>query len=397
VFSLGFGPVLYKRTDKRGTVWQLAAVPLGGYVKFLGDRDVASSAASEELAGMDDVDYRRSFPAASVWRRSLTVLAGPVANFILSLVIFTGLVMWQGVATERPTVGEITPIPFANPLKTGDVIVAVNGQSVADYADMVTAINGLPDTGPINMRVERGQDTLSLVVPYFYIPLVANVEPLGAADKAGVKPGDVIMAADGVPLQSYDDLRTVIEGSENAVVNLTIWRGGTTLDLALTPERRDFPDGNGGFEQRVMIGVYGQFYFAPATETPSIFTALDIGTSRVYGVIASSLSGIKHMILGNISVANLQGPIGIAQISGATAQTSAASFISLITVISTAIGLLNLFPIPVLDGGHLVTYIYEALRGKPPNPRFMQTVMAVGFVLILSLMLLASYNDIMRL
>jgi len=397
VFSLGFGPVLWSRIDKRGTRWQVAAVPLGGYVKFLGDRDAASTAASEAMNGMNDYDRNRSFPAASVWRRALTVLAGPVANFILSMVIFTGLAMWVGSALEQPTVGEVTPLPMENPLQTGDVIIGLNGEPVTNYTELYIIVSEVEDTGYQSLRVLRGEDELSLQVPYFYIPLVSSVEPLGAADKAGVEAGDVIIAADGNPLQSFTDLRAVVEASENEEVMLSIWRAGDILELGLVPELRDFPNGEGGFDQRVLIGVYGQFYFSPATETPSIFTAIEFGAKRVYGVMASSLNGLKHMVLGNISVSNLQGPIGIAQISGATAQSGATSFISLIAVISTAIGLLNLFPIPVLDGGHLVTYVYEALRGKPPNPKFMQTVMAVGIALILSMMLLASYNDIMRL
>ncbi len=397
VFSLGFGPVIWSRVDKRGTRWQVAAIPLGGYVKFLGDRDAASSGASEALDGYNEYDRARSFPAASVWRRSLTVLAGPMANFMLSLVVFTGLVMWQGEALEQPTIGEITPLPYENPMQTGDVITAINGLSITSYSDMIDASEGLDPASPVEMQVLRGERRMNLNVPYFFIPLVAGVEPLSAADKAGLLAGDVVLEADGVPLDSFSALRDKVEASEDAEVALTIWRGGETLTLSLTPERRDFPDGEGGFTQRVMIGVYGQYYFSPATQTPSIFTAVEYAGGRVYGVMASSLSGLKHMILGNISVKNLQGPIGIAQISGATAQASFTSFISLIAVISTAIGLLNLFPIPVLDGGHLVSYVYEALRGKPPNPKFMQTVMAVGFALILSLMLLASYNDIMRL
>ncbi|MCF6273002.1 MAG: RIP metalloprotease RseP [Rhodobacteraceae bacterium] len=397
VFSLGFGPVIYSRTDKRGTRWQVAAVPLGGYVKFLGDRDAASTAASDDLAEMDSYDYRRSFPAASVWRRSLTVLAGPVANFILSFVVFAGLILWQGVATERPTIGEITPTPYENPMQVGDIILTFNGQSVENYGDLITFSREVEGTGKVDLGVQRGEDTLTITVPYFHLPLVADVAPLGAASKAGLKSGDIILAADGVELASFADLRDAVEASEDKEVQLTIWRNGETLELGLTPERRDFPDGQGGFVQRVMIGVYGAFYFEPATATPSLLTAMEFGANRVYGVITSSLSGMKHMILGNISVKNLQGPIGIAQISGATAQVSAIRFITLIAVISTAIGLLNLFPIPILDGGRLVIYIYEALRGKPPNPRFMQTVMMVGFALILSIMLLASYNDIMRL
>ena len=395
VFSLGFGPVLWSRTDKRGTRWQVAAVPLGGYVKFLGDRDAASAGANVD--GLSEYDYSRSFPAASVGRRALTVLAGPVANFILSLVIFSGIVLWQGVALEQPTVGDLTPLPYENQMQKGDVIIGLNGQAVANYSDLVGIVQDIEDTGNMSMRVLRDESELTISVPYFYIPLVSGVEPLSAADKAGLKPGDVIMAADGVALESFSGLRTAVEAAENGEVVLSIWRNGETLDLALSPERRDFPDGEGGFEERVLIGVYGRFYFDPAAETPSLFTALEFGAARVWGVMDSSLSGLKHIILGNISVKNLQGPIGIAQISGATAQTSAVSFISLIAVISTAIGLLNLFPIPVLDGGHLVTYVYEALRGRPPNPRFMQSVMAVGFALILTMMLLASYNDIMRL
>jgi len=397
VFSLGFGPVVWSRVDGRGTSWQVAAVPLGGYVKFLGDRDAASSAASEAMAGMTEAERDRSFPAATVWRRALTVLAGPVANFLLSAVIFTGLIMWRGIAIDTPTIGEVTPLPYENPMQTGDVITMLNGEPVANYQQLSDIVGAIEGSEPIDMQVMRGENRLNFTVPYFFIPLVASVEPLGAADKAGVKAGDVILSADGVELGSFSDLRTVVEAAENRQVVLSLWRGGDILDVSLSPERRDFPDGEGGFEERVLIGVYGRFYFAPAAETPSILTAVELGSMRVWGVMQSSLNGIKSMILGNISVKNLQGPIGIAQISGATAQTGLTSFISLIAVISTAIGLLNLFPIPVLDGGHLVSYAYEAVRGRPPNPRFMQTVMAVGFVFILSMMLLASYNDIMRL
>ena len=397
VFSLGFGPVIWSRPDKRGTLWQVAMVPIGGYVKFLGDRDAASTAASEAMAGMSEYDRHHSFPAASVWRRSLTVLAGPMANFLLSFVIFSALIMWRGIAVDTPTIGEITPLPYENPMQTDDVITGLNGEPVTNYQELSDIVANIEGSDPIDMQVKRGESTLNFTVPYFYIPLVSSVAPLGAADKAGVKAGDVILAADGVSLNSFSDLRAVVEAAEDKQVMLTLWRGGETLEVSLSPERQDYPDGEGGFEERVLIGVYGRFYFDPAAETPSILAAMELGAMRVWGVIDSSINGIKHMVMGNISVKNLQGPIGIAQISGATVQTSAVSFISLIAVISTAIGLLNLFPIPVLDGGHLVTYVYEAVRGRPPNPRFMQTVMAVGFALILSMMLLATYNDIMRL
>ena len=397
VFSLGFGPTLWSRVDKRGTKWQVAAVPLGGYVKFLGDKDAASTGASDELAEMNDYDRRRSFPAAAVWRRFLTVLAGPVFNFILSAVLFIGLIMWQGVATDHPTVGAVAPLPYDNPLQAGDVILGINDMPVSDYKSLYEAISALPEAQNINMLVERGGDTRALTVPYLYVPLVSSITPLSPAYKAGIKIGDVIVAANGERILSFGALRSAVEASVGQEITLTIWRAGETVVLQLMPDVVDYPNSENGFDQRILIGVGGGFYFETATETPPFLTALEYGARQVLTVIDSSLNGLKHMILGNISVKNLQGPIGIAQISSAAVQTGTFDFIFLIGVISTAIGLLNLFPIPVLDGGHLVTYVYEAVVRRPPNPRFLQTVMAIGMVLLLSMMLLASYNDIMRL
>lgn len=400
VFSLGFGPTLYARVDKRGTKWQVAAVPLGGYVKFLGDRDAASTAASDDLKDMAEYDRRRSFPAAAIWRRFLTVLAGPVFNFILSAIIFTGITLWQGVLTEHPTVGEVAPLPYENPLRAGDIILAINNEPVSDYRSLYEAVIVLQETGDlgeVKMLVERGDQPREISVPYLYLPLVSGVTPLTPAYKAGIKVGDVILAANGENIRSFGELRTAVEASLDSEITLDIWRAGETLTLSLTPEITDYPNSEGGFDKRILIGVGGGYYFDSETETPPILTALKIGSRQVFTVMDSSLNGLKHIILGNISIKNLQGPIGIAQISRAAVQTSTLEFIFLIGVISTAIGLLNLFPIPVLDGGHLVTYVYEAIMRKPPNPRFLQTVMAVGMVLLLSMMLLASYNDIMRL
>ena len=400
VFSLGFGPTLWSRVDKRGTKWQVAAVPLGGYVKFLGDRDAASTAASDEMDGMNEYDRRCSFPAAAIWRRFVTVLAGPVFNFILSAIIFTGLAMWQGMATERPTIGEIAPLPYENQMQTGDVILAINNEPVSDYQSLYAAISVLRnsgDLGDVDMLVERGDEMREIRVPYLYVPLVSAVTPLSPAYKAGIEVGDVVLAVNGGAIRSFGELRTAVEASLDQEIVLDIWRAGDVLELRLTPEIVDYPNSEGGFDQRLLIGVGGGFYFDAATRTPPFLTALEVGTRQVYAVMESSLNGLKHIILGNISVKNLQGPIGIAQISSAAVQTGTMDFIFLIAVISTAIGLLNLFPIPVLDGGHLVTYVYEAIMRKPPNPKFLQAVMAVGMVLLLSMMLLASYNDIMRL
>jgi regulator of sigma E protease len=160
---------------------------------------------------------------------------------------------------------------------------------------------------------------------------------------------------------------------------------------------RDADDGEGGFERRVMIGVAGASLYGTETVTPAPWTAIGYGAKRMFGVITQSLNGLKHIITGSIGAENLQGPIGIAQISGESASQGFLSFIVLIAIISTAIGMLNLFPIPVLDGGHFMAFLIEAIRGRPPSPAVMQLAMSIGLGLILLLMVFATYNDIMRL
>ncbi len=401
VFSLGFGPVLWSRVDKRGTTWQVAAVPLGGYVKFLGDRDVASTGASEAMDNMSDYDRRRSFPAAKIWRRFLTVLAGPVFNFILSLLIFAGLAMWMGLPSDRPTIGEIIPLPYENEMQKGDVVTSINGIQISTYEELYSTLAEISlgtDYSPMELDVLRGESLLTINAPYPATPYISNVMPFTPAYNAGIKMGDVIIAVDGQEISSFNQLKTLVTASEHQSVSLKIWRNGTEVNLSMTPEFMDTPDGQGGFEPALLIGVNLGYYFEQErNKTPSPLYALQFGAERVWDVIHGSYSSFKHMVLGNLSVKNLQGPIGIARMSGIVIEVSWFDFIALIAMISTGIGFLNLLPIPVLDGGHLVTYVYEALRGKPPNPIFMQIAMVIGMVLLLSMMLLASYNDIMRL
>lgn len=398
VFSIGFGPVIWSRRDSRGTLWQLAALPLGGYVKFLGDSDGASRADPASLATMTPAERVRSFHGASVGRRMLTVLAGPFANFLLTAVVFTGVAMWQGVPTDRPTIGSVAALPaMQQPLVQGDVVLAVNGQEVTSFGDIFTIAAAMPTPGPMEFRVEREGETLNLTAPYAFPPLVDGVEPLSPASDAGLRQGDVILEANGQPLAAFDDLRRVVLASGGQSIPLTIWRDGGQIALDITPKERDTADGKGGFERRVMIGVAGAPLYLPAMRTPAPWTALGYGTSRVFDVIGQSLNGMRSILNGSIGAENLQGPIGIAQISGETASQGLLNFIVLIGVISSAIGLLNLFPIPVLDGGHFVAFLIEAVRGRPPSAAAMQVAMSIGLGLILLLMVFATYNDIMRL
>ncbi|MBB5220885.1 regulator of sigma E protease [Amaricoccus macauensis] len=397
VFSIGFGPVIWSRRDKRGTLWQLAALPLGGYVKFVGDADAGSRTDPKALDAMTPAERAASFHGAAVWRRMLTVLAGPVFNFLLTIVIFAGLVTWQGVPTERPTIGTIAELPDTEQtLHPGDVLLTVNGEPVTAFGDMLAIAMKMPEPGPIRVRVERDGGEVDVTAPWPLPPLVQGVEPLSPASEAGLKAGDVILQADGKPLASFEELRQIVLASGGHSIPLEVWRGGVRVILPITPVERDAGTAEGGFERRVMIGVAGASLYMPATETPAPWTALGFGAERMVMVISQSILGLKSILTGAISAENLQGPLGIAQISGETASQGLTDFIGLIAIISTAIGLLNLFPIPVLDGGHFVAFCIEAVRGRPPSPAVMQVAMSIGLGLILLLMVFATYNDIMR-
>lgn len=398
VFSVGFGPVIWSRRDRRGTLWQVAALPLGGYVKFAGDSDAASRADPDAIERLDADDRRHTFHGASVGRRMLTVLAGPFFNFLLSVVVFAGLVMWQGVATDRPTIGSIEALPnVEQPLRPGDVVLAVDGEPVESFSDIYRVAAEMETPAPMRFEVERDGERLVLEAPYALPPLIYGVEPLSPASRAGLRRGDVILEVDGAPIVAFDELREIVLASDGRPLPLTIWRDGMTLELEIRPVERDADDGAGGFERRIMIGVAGASLYFPATETPAPWTAVGAGVSRTIDVITMSITGLKHIILGTIGAENLQGPLGIAQISGETAAQGLVNFITLIAIISTAIGLINLFPIPILDGGHFVAFCIEAARGRPPSERAMQVAMTIGLGLILFLMVFATYNDIMRL
>ena len=397
VFSVGFGPVLWSRRDRRGTLWQVAALPLGGYVKFLGDSDGSSRADPESLARMDASERARSFHGAGVGRRMLTVLAGPIFNFILTVAIFAGVVTWQGVPTDRAEVGSIAAVAGDQPLRPGDIILSVNGTPVEAFTDVYVAVSEMEVPGPLSLVVDRAGGRMEVEAPYAFPPLVQGVEPLSPASEAGLLQGDLITSAAGEELTAFEDLRQVIMASGDETIPIGVLRDGAAIELQITPRERDFDDGAGGFEKRVMIGVAAAPLYQPATVTPAPWTALGLGVERMFSVITQSLNGLKHIITGDIGAENLQGPLGIAQISGETASQGVLNFIVLIGVISTAIGLLNLFPIPVLDGGHFMAFLFEAIRGRPPSQAAMQVAMSIGLGLILLLMVFATYNDIIRL
>ena len=395
VFSLGFGPVLWKRTDRHGTQWQVAALPFGGFVKFLGDASAASDKASDDFEEMDEETKRHTMHGAPLWARVLTVAAGPVFNFILSILVFAGLLLASGVPSNPLTVATVSPMPgLEDRLRPGDEIVAVEGQPTPDVGGFRDLINTLPVRPELDYTLRRDGAVVETAAPYPYPAIVHGVTAGTAAIEAGLQPGDVITAIDGEDLFAFDQLRTAVGASDGKELALTVWRGGDTLDVTLKPKRMDLPRADGSFETRWLIGITGGLVFEPQTAMPGPLEAAQYGVNQTVFIIKTSLSGLYNMTIGAIDSCNLRGPIGIAQTSGAAASQGLEAFIFFIAVLSTAVGLLNLFPIPVLDGGHLVFHAYEALTGKPPSDFALRILMTVGLAMLLTLMVFALTNDI---
>ncbi|MGR3511540.1 MAG: RIP metalloprotease RseP [Paracoccaceae bacterium] len=396
VFSIGFGPVLASKTDKHGTKWQVAALPFGGFVKFLGDAGAASDKDDEVMEELSPEERRHTMHGAPLWARTLTVAAGPVFNFIFSFLIFVALIFYRGVAADPITVDELRTLPDAPVagLQAGDVILAVEGEPVPATEDFMGFARDITPSPELTYLVDRDGQELEVPGPWLYPIYVSDVTPNWAADEAGLETGDVITAVDGVEIFDFEQLREIVGASDGKELTLDVWRAGDTRQVSLTPARRDLPLADGGFETRWLIGLSSGLAFEPAPTTPSLGEALTYGYDQIQFIITSSISGLYHMILGEISTCNLSGPIGIAKISGEAASRGAIDFIWIVALISTAVGLVNLFPIPVLDGGHLVFYAYEAVVGRPPSDRALKYLMVGGLTVMLSLMLFAVSNDL---
>lgn len=398
VFSLGFGPVLLSRVDKHGTRWQLAALPFGGYVKFLGDSDAASGKDAGAMTGLSETDRRMTMHGAPLWARSATVAAGPIFNFILSIAVFAALFLNQGDIAHPLTVDKMRPLPpsYAQ-LQDGDRILAIGGIDLPeDDTATFDFSDDLPQERNIDYRIERDGAGMVVDGPYPYPPLITQLAPNSAAYDIGMKSGDVILTVDGDEIFAFQQLKEVVESSDGRVLPLTVWRAGVDepIEFALAPRAVDEPQPEGGFRNEWRIGIAGGLAFEPATESIGIGAALADGVSQTWRIAESSISGLWYMIVGEISTCNMTGPIGIAQTSGAMASQGATNFIWFVAALSTAVGLLNLFPIPVLDGGHLVFFAYEAVVGKPPSDKALRVLMGAGLTLILSVMIFALTNDV---
>ncbi len=396
VFSIGFGPVLLRRTDRRGTQWQVAALPFGGYVKFLGDANAASAGADEEvMEHLDATQRRHTMHGAPLWARAATIFAGPAFNFLFSIAIFAGFLTVQGLPADTPAVGNVYPMPAPVGLQQGDLITAVEGQPTPDLAAFYTTASEIEPAETVTYSVERDGRVQQVEGPHPLPARAAGIALNSAARDAGMQTGDVVLSVDGAPVWAFAQLPPLVSEAGGEAVALQVWREGSVIELSLTPRRTDLPTTDGGFETRWLIGLQSGTFFDHPKRAVGLTESLPMAVGQIGDIISNSISGLYHMVTGAISTCNLSGPVGIATTSAEMASDGLGSFIWFIAVLSTAVGLLNLFPIPILDGGHLVFHAYEALRGKPPSDRVMGALMTTGLVLLAALMLFALGNDLL--
>ena len=395
VFSIGFGPVIISSYDKRGTKWQLAAFPLGGYVKFLGDKNPASS-PDPEIDKRDEQNLlRKSMHGAPLWARFITVAAGPLFNFIFSGLIFFLIFMDQGMTKLPVTVDKTFDTPYEQKFEKGDVVRSVNGLKINnDLKKLNDQLGGVFANKPLTYVVERNGILITLENIIQNPPRISQVLPKSSAISAGLEKGDLILSLNSREIKNFNEIKDFVEASQGEGFIVEYWREGLVYETRLTPQIVDVPIETGGFERIYRVGIVSDYFpFQPAMTKQSISWAFLSSIKSIYLIMEGSVKGLYHIVFGNISSCNLSGPISIAETSGQMVKQGSLNYLWFIAVLSTAIGMINLFPIPVLDGGHLMFFTVEALIGRKPNQKIVNTFMALGFALLVGLMLFSVLND----
>ena len=395
VFSIGFGPVIISAYDKRGTKWQLAAFPLGGYVKFLGDKNPASSPDPEIDKRDEQNSLRKSLYGAPLWARFITVAAGPLFNFIFSGLIFFLIFMDQGMTKLPLTVDKTFDTPYEQKFEKGDVVRSVNGLKIKnDLKKLNDHLGGAFANEPLTYVVERNGILITLENIIQNPPRISQVLPKSSAISAGLEKGDLILSLNSREIKNFNEIKDFVEASQGEGFIVEYWREGLVYETRLTPQIVDVPIETGGFERIYRVGIVSDYFpFQPAMTKQSISWAFLSSIKSIYLIMEGSVKGLYHIVFGNISSCNLSGPISIAETSGQMVKQGSLNYLWFIAVLSTAIGMINLFPIPVLDGGHLMFFTVEALIGRKPNQKIVNTFMALGFALLVGLMLFSVLND----
>ena len=324
-------------------------------------------------------------------------MAGPLANFLFSVFIFSLIFLIQGISVGEPVVGKINGFYEAKyDLKVNDKILKVEDKEVILFSDIFSNINN-PNSELTKFTIKRGSLVKEIELPYLLQPIVEAIEPLSAASLAGLEIGDVFLSVEGKKLLDFNDLKKKIINSDGKVMKVTIFRDGKTLQKSIRPVLGPIEDPNGNFDTIYRIGVAGGPIFYPHTKTPSVWQALMLGVKATKGVIVASFKGIKGIVSGQVDPKHLSGPIGIAHAVSDSIKSGLVAFLSLMAIISTGIGFVNLLPIPILDGGHLLLLMYECFSRKKPTEEVIRFSMLFGLVLLVSLLMFTTFNDISRL
>ena len=330
VFSIGFGPELAGFNDRYGTRWKISAIPLGGFVKFFGDDNAASTPDRTALATINPGERAQSFMFQPVIRRAAIVVAGPLANFLLAIVIFAAVFMLYG-------------------------------------------------RQEMSARVD-------------------SVQPESAAAAAGFQPGDIVVAIDGHAIDNFSEMQRIVSTRAGDALSITIDRDGVQRVLTATPALKEIKDNFGNVQQVGILGISRSMApedlkMHPVSPPRAVWMAVE----ETWSVVERTLSYIGGVISGREAANQLGGPIRIAQMSGQVATFGFVPLIQLAAVLSISIGLLNLFPIPLLDGGHLLFYLIEGIRGRPLSERAQEVGFRIGLAIVLMLMIFATFNDIVHL
>jgi len=409
-FSVGMGKVVWsRRVGPDQTEWAVSALPLGGYVKMLDSRET-------DLGPLSEADKAREFTRQNVWKRIAIVAAGPIANFLLAIFLFAGLYM-AGIAEPSSKVAPpaADTAAFAAGLRGSDIVTSVNGERVRVWSDLRWAvIQAAIDKQGMQLEVDRpgsGRHTLNIPASAtqgmdlesdvagklgFGLArppaLLGEILPGSAAERAGLRSGDLIEAIDGKPVEDWIAFLTVVRGSNGKPLQLQGLRGGERFELTVTPdvERK-------GSVTVSKIGAYAGQGPDMIEVTAGPVEAVGKGAVKVWDTSVLTLKMIGKMIVGEVSWKNVTGPITIADYAGQTARIGVASYLSFIAFISISLGVMNLLPIPVLDGGLLLYYSLEVLTGRPVPERFGEIAQRLGVGLLVTLMALAVFNDVARL
>lgn len=414
VYSIGFGPTVLKWTSKKsGIQYQLSALPLGGYVKMLDERE--GNVAEEDLP----FAFNRQHP----WKRIAIVAAGPLINLVFAIVLFWILFLpsQEQLNTRVGKVLPQTPAAEVN-MQPGDRITAVDGTQVSTWEKLNFAlVDRAGETGTIHIQANRdgqpqnfqlpiqdflkdqSQSPLEVLgfTPYRpNIPaVVSKLSEDGAAIRQGMKEGDQILAIDGVVMKDWYDVVQVVQASPEKLLKIDVLRQDQRVQLEIMPQAKRDNMGN----TTGMLGVQSdpgkitipEEYKQTIQYSPT--EALMMAVDKTGQISSMILNSIVKMVRGLIGLDNLSGPITIAKVAGQSAEMGWQTFISFMALMSVSLGILNLLPIPILDGGHLVYYFIELIRGKPVSEQIQLVGLKIGMVLLGSMMLLALFNDFMRL